>query len=151
MNNIGHTKNTFLLFSFKCWNLHYVHCLIFITILCYVMSTPQMSQIGSTWGYSQVSSTTVLGILIHFMRLVCVDCLLKNIHTRTVAFFSRLSLLRCLSVVLVLSYGYSIQPILLGLTQEWIGEFSFSRLECGVHDRLHIYHLYGMFYFWNLL
>ena len=26
-------------------------------------------------------------------------------------------------------------------------ELSFSRLECGVHDRLHIYPLYGIFYF----
>ena len=28
-----------------------------------------------------------------------------------------------------------------GLTQEWLRELSFSRLECGVHDRLHIYPL----------
>ena len=37
----------------------------------------------------------------------------------------------------VLSYVYSKQPIL-GLTQEWFRELSFSRLECGVHDKLHI-------------
>ena len=37
---------------------------------------------------------------------------------------------------LVLSYVYSKQPIL-GLTQEWFRELSFSRLECGVH-KLHI-------------
>ena len=36
----------------------------------------------------------------------------------------------------VLSYVYSKQPIL-GLTQEWFRELSFSRLECGVH-KLHI-------------
>ena len=35
----------------------------------------------------------------------------------------------------------------LGLTQEWLRELSFSRLECGVHDRLHIYPLCGIFYF----
>ena len=37
------------------------------------------------------------------------------------------------------------QPIC-GLTQEWFRELSFSRLECGVHDRLHIYPLCGIFY-----
>ena len=37
----------------------------------------------------------------------------------------------------VLSYVYSKQAIL-GLTQEWFRELSFSRLECGVHDKLHI-------------
>ena len=41
---------------------------------------------------------------------------------------------------------YSKQPIF-GLTQEWFRELSFSRLECGVHDRLHIYPLCGIFYF----
>ena len=45
----------------------------------------------------------------------------------------------------VLSYSYK-QPIF-GLTQEWFRELSFSRLECGVHDRLHIYPLCGIFYF----
>ena len=34
----------------------------------------------------------------------------------------------------VLSYVYSKQPIF-GLTQEWFREMSFSRLECGVHDK----------------
>ena len=34
-----------------------------------------------------------------------------------------------------LSYVYSKQPIF-GLTQEWFRELSFSRLECGVHDKL---------------
>ena len=38
---------------------------------------------------------------------------------------------------LVHSYVYSKQPIF-GLTQELLGELSFSRLECGVHDKLHI-------------
>ena len=33
---------------------------------------------------------------------------------------------------------YFKQPIV-ELTQEWFRELSFSRLECGVHDRLHIY------------
>ena len=37
----------------------------------------------------------------------------------------------------LVSYVYSKQPIL-GLTQEWFRELSFSRLECGVHDKLHI-------------
>ena len=46
----------------------------------------------------------------------------------------------------VLSYVYSKQPIF-GLTQEWLRELSFSRLECGVHDRLHSYPLCGIFYF----
>ena len=32
---------------------------------------------------------------------------------------------------------YSKQPIF-WLTQEWFRELSFSRLECGVHDKLHI-------------
>ena len=50
-------------------------------------------------------------------------------------------------VFLVLNYSiYSKQPIL-GLTQEWFRELSFSRLECGVHDKLHIYPLCGIFYF----
>ena len=40
-------------------------------------------------------------------------------------------------VFLVLSYVYSKQPIF-WLTQEWFRELSFSRLECGVHDKLHI-------------
>ena len=45
---------------------------------------------------------------------------------------------------LVLNYHvYSKQPIF-GLTQEWLRELSFSRLECGVHDRLHIYPLCGI-------
>ena len=43
-------------------------------------------------------------------------------------------------------YIYSKQPIF-GLTQEWFRELSFSRLEGGVHDRLHIYPLCGIFYF----
>ena len=34
----------------------------------------------------------------------------------------------------VLSYVYSI----FGLTKEWLRELSFSSLECGVHDKLHI-------------
>ena len=38
---------------------------------------------------------------------------------------------------LVLSYVYSKQPML-GLTQELFRELSFTRLECGVHDKLHI-------------
>ena len=38
----------------------------------------------------------------------------------------------------VLSYVYSKQPIL-GLTLEWFRELSLSRLDGGVHDRLHIY------------
>ena len=37
----------------------------------------------------------------------------------------------------LLSYVYPKQPIF-GLTQEWFRELSFSRLECGVHDKLHI-------------
>ena len=48
--------------------------------------------------------------------------------------------------LLVLSYVYSKQPIF-GLTQEWFRELSFSRLECGVHDKVHIYPLCGIFYF----
>ena len=36
---------------------------------------------------------------------------------------------------------------LTGLTQTWFRELSFSRLECGVHDRLHICPLFGIFYF----
>ena len=36
-----------------------------------------------------------------------------------------------------LSYGYSKQPIF-GLTQECFRELSFPRLECGVHEKLHI-------------
>ena len=39
--------------------------------------------------------------------------------------------------LLVLSNVYSKQPIF-GLTQEWFRELSFSRQECGVHDKLHI-------------
>ena len=35
---------------------------------------------------------------------------------------------------LVISYVYYKQPIF-ELTQEWLRELSFSRLECGVHDR----------------
>ena len=38
---------------------------------------------------------------------------------------------------LVLSYVYSKQPVF-GLTKEWFRELSFSRLGCGVHDKLHI-------------
>ena len=38
---------------------------------------------------------------------------------------------------LVLSYVVSKQPIF-GLTQEWLTELSFSRLDCGVRDKLHI-------------
>ena len=40
---------------------------------------------------------------------------------------------------LILIYVYSQQPIP-GLTQEWFRELSFfrNRLECGVHDKLHI-------------
>ena len=53
---------------------------------------------------------------------------------------------RPFSLSYVLSYVYSKQPIF-GLTQEWFRELSFSRLECGVHDRLHIYPLCGIFYF----
>ena len=37
----------------------------------------------------------------------------------------------------------------LGLTQEWFRELSFSRVECGVHNRLYIYPPppCGIFYF----
>ena len=46
---------------------------------------------------------------------------------------------------------YSKQSIF-GLTQEWFREWSFSGLECGVHDRLHIYPMCGIFYFpWHTL
>ena len=38
---------------------------------------------------------------------------------------------------LVLSHVYSKQPIF-GLTQEWFTELFFSRLEFGLHKRLHI-------------
>ena len=34
-----------------------------------------------------------------------------------------------------------------GLAQERFRELSFSRLECGVHDRLHVYPLSGVSYF----
>ena len=44
-----------------------------------------------------------------------------------------------------LDLSYSKQPIF-GLTQGGL-ELSFSRLECGVHDRLHIHPLCGIFYF----
>ena len=44
---------------------------------------------------------------------------------------------RTFTLFLVLSYVYSKQPIF-GLTQEWFRELAFSRLECGVHDKLHI-------------
>ena len=33
----------------------------------------------------------------------------------------------------------SSRELILGLTQEWFGQLSFSRLECGVYDTLHIY------------
>ena len=42
-----------------------------------------------------------------------------------------------LIVSLVLSCVYSKQPIF-GPTEEWFRELSFSRLECGVHGKLHI-------------
>ena len=42
----------------------------------------------------------------------------------------------------VLSYMYSKQPTM-GLTQEWFRKLSFPKLECGVHDRLHFYPLFG--------
>ena len=51
------------------------------------------------------------------------------------------------SYALVLSYVYDSKHPIFGLTQEWFRELSFSRLECGVHDRLHIYPLCGIFYF----
>ena len=38
---------------------------------------------------------------------------------------------------ILVSSVYSKHPIF-GLTQEWLRELSFSRLECGVHDKLHI-------------
>ena len=31
-----------------------------------------------------------------------------------------------------------LRACIFGLTQEWLRELSFSRLECGVHDKLHI-------------
>ena len=37
----------------------------------------------------------------------------------------------------ILLSSYSKQPIF-GLAQEWFRELSFSRLECEIHDRLHI-------------
>ena len=39
--------------------------------------------------------------------------------------------------VVMLSYVYSKQ-LIFGLTQEWFRELSFSRLDCGVHDKLRI-------------
>ena len=53
--------------------------------------------------------------------------------TRIVAWFSQPV------DILVVSCVYSKQPIF-GLTLEWLRE-------CGVHDKLHIYHLCGIFYF----
>ena len=54
-------------------------------------------------------------------------------------------------------YGFYVQDFLIlscilqtvhfGLTQEWFRELYFSRLECGVHDMLHVYPLCGIFYF----
>ena len=57
------------------------------------------------------------------------------------------NVVNCNSVTVELPlYRYSKQPIF-GLTQEWFRELSFSRLDCGVHDKLHIYPLCGIFYF----
>ena len=55
---------------------------------------------------------------------------------------------RTITQFLVLSYVYSKQPIFeLTVTQEWFRELSFSRPECGVHDKLHI----SSADWWNLL
>ena len=40
-------------------------------------------------------------------------------------------------IILIISYVYYKQSIF-GLTREWFRELSFSRLECVVHDKLHI-------------
>ena len=47
--------------------------------------------------------------------------------------------------------AYYKQPMF-GLTQEWFREVSFSRLECGVHDKLHISSAdWWIFYFpWHI-
>ena len=83
-------------------------------------------------------------ISIIYRSLYC--CMLTGIHRsmeRVTSDFRRSCLASSSSVFivaintfLVLSYVYSKQPIL-GLTQEWFRELSFSRLECGVH-KLHI-------------
>ena len=58
-----------------------------------------------------------------------------------VLFFMPYTIQRLLNVRMVFvvtgSYVYSKQPIF-GVTQEWFRKLSFSRLECGVHDKLHI-------------
>ena len=54
-------------------------------------------------------------------------------------------------LVICISYNYVLQTAHCGLTQEWFRELSFSKLECGVHDRLHIYDMYGIFSFpWHI-
>ena len=52
----------------------------------------------------------------------------------------------CLEGIHSFRYILHKQPIL-GLTQEWFRELPFSRLECGVHNRLHIYPLCWIFHF----
>ena len=37
--------------------------------------------------------------------------------------------------------------LIFGLTQEWFRELSFSRLEGGVHDMIHVHPRYGILYF----
>ena len=63
-------------------------------------------------------------------------CNIKNVGFRLVIY----------KKFFVLSFIYSKQPIL-DLTQVWSRELSFSRLECGVQDRLHIYPMCGILYF----
>ena len=54
----------------------------------------------------------------------------------------------CAIGFLVLSYvGLYSKQAIFGLTQEWFRELSFSRLECGVHDKLHI----SSADWWNIL
>ena len=45
----------------------------------------------------------------------------------------------------VLVHCYILQTAHSRVTHEWLREMSLPRLECGVHDRLHIYSLCGSF------
>ena len=74
--------------------------------------------------------------VINFNELLLVHNIIGNEQNEFYKLFKNQSRKKCVWF-LVLSYVYSKHPIF-GLTQEWLRELSFSRLECGVHDKLHI-------------
>ena len=66
------------------------------------------------------------------------QCTQNSNFARPFAFDVSLPSIVPISDSIVLRKSPIVTDLTVGLTQEWFRELSFSSLECGVHDKLHI-------------